>query len=86
MAVALDEATTYEPDALVRCGPPLPDDAVTLTDPVIVVEVLSPSTRASDAGTKLDDYVRLHSLRHYLIVKAENRSVAGTNETYPWYA
>lgn len=58
------EVTTYEPDALVRCGPPLPDDAVTLTEPVIVVEVLSPSTRANDAGAKLEDYVRLPSLRH----------------------
>ena len=46
MAVTIDDATTYEPDALVRCGPPLPGDAVTITDPVIVVEVLSPSTRA----------------------------------------
>lgn len=75
MAVAIDEATTYEPDALVRCGPPLPDDAVRLTDPVIVVEVLSPSTRARDAGAKLEDYFRLPSLRHYLIVKTENRTV-----------
>jgi Uma2 family endonuclease len=75
MAVAIDEMTTYEPDALVRCGPPLPDDAVKLTDPVIVVEVLSPSTRARDAGAKLEDYFRLPSLRHYLIVKTENGSV-----------
>jgi len=75
MAVAIDEATTYEPDALVRCGPNLPDDAVKVTDPVIVVEVLSPSTRARDAGAKLEDYFRLPSVRHYLIIKTENRSV-----------
>lgn len=75
MAVTIDDATTYEPDALVRCGPPLPGDAVAITDPVIVVEVLSPSTRARDAGAKLEDYFRLPSLRHYLIVKTENRSV-----------
>jgi len=75
MAVVIDEATTYEPDALVRCGPNLPDDAVKVTDPVIVVEVLSPSTRARDAGAKLEDYFRLPSVRHYLIIKTENRSV-----------
>jgi len=75
MAVAIDDTTTYEPDALVRCGPPLPDDAVKVTDPVIVVEVLSPSTRARDAGAKLEDYFRLPSVRHYLIIKTENRSV-----------
>ena len=75
MAVEIDDATTYEPDVLVRCGPPLPDDAVKVTDPVIVVEVLSPSTRARDAGAKLEDYFRLPSVRHYLIVKTENRTV-----------
>ncbi len=60
---------------LVRCGERLPDDAVKLTDPVIVVEVLSPSTRARDAGAKLEDYFRLPSVRHYLIVKTENRTL-----------
>jgi Uma2 family endonuclease len=75
MAVEIDEATTYEPDASVRCGTALPPDAIKLHDPVIIVEVLSPSTRARDAGAKLEDYFRLPSLRHYLIVKTENRTV-----------
>jgi Uma2 family endonuclease len=26
MAVEIDDATVYEPDARVRCGPPLPDE------------------------------------------------------------
>ncbi len=75
MAVEVDAATIYEPDALVRCGAPLPDDAVKVIDPVIIVEVLSPSTRARDAGAKLEDYFRLQSVRHYLILKTENRTV-----------
>jgi len=75
MAVEIDEHTVYEPDALVRCGTPLPPDAIKLHDPVIIVEVLSPSTRARDAGAKLEDYFRQPSLRHYLIVKTENRTV-----------
>lgn len=57
------------------CGAPLPDDAVKVIDPVIIVEVLSPSTRARDAGAKLEDYFRLASVRHYLILKTENRTV-----------
>ncbi len=61
MAVEVDAATVYEPDASVRCGPPLPDDAVKMIDPVIVVEVLSPSSRARDAGAKLADYFRIDS-------------------------
>jgi len=75
MAVEVDEATVYEPDALVRCGAPLAEDAIKVTDPLIVVEVLSPSTRARDAGAKLEDYFRLPSVRHYLIVKTENQSI-----------
>jgi Uma2 family endonuclease len=75
MAVQVDASTVYEPDAMVRCGNPLPDDAIRVMDPLIVVEVLSPSTRARDAGAKLDDYFRLPSVRHYLIVKTENRTV-----------
>jgi len=68
MAVEIDAATVYEPDALVRCGPRLDGDAVKLNDPVIVVEVLSPSTRHIDASKKLAGYFRLASVVHYLIV------------------
>jgi Uma2 family endonuclease len=75
MAVEVEDAVVYEPDALVRCGEPLPDEAVKVVDPVIVVEVLSPSSRARDTGASLEDYFRLASLRHYLIVKTENRTV-----------
>ncbi len=75
MAVQVDETTVYEPDLLVRCGPPLPDDTVRITDPRLVVEVLSPSSRARDAGLKLADYFRIPSLRHYLIVATDIRTV-----------
>ena len=75
MAVTIDAATTYEPDALVRCGPVPPPDAIKLSDPVIVVEVLSPSTKARDAGAKLVDYFRLPSVHHYLIVRTEDRAI-----------
>jgi Uma2 family endonuclease len=75
MAVEIDTATTYEPDALVRCGAPLPPDAIKLHDPIIVVEVLSPSSLARDAGAKLADYFRLPSVRHYLIARTEDRVI-----------
>ena len=74
MAVQIDAGTVYEPDALVRCGPDLDASAVKVLDPLIVVEVLSPSSRARDAGAKLEDYFRLSSLRHYLILKTENQT------------
>jgi Uma2 family endonuclease len=75
MSVEVDAQTVYEPDVLLRCGEPLSDDAIRVTDPLIVVEVLSRSSRARDTGAKLEDYFRLASLRHYLIVKTENRTI-----------
>jgi Uma2 family endonuclease len=75
MAVRIDEDTVREPDALVRCGPELPGDTVELTDPVVVVEVVSPSSVGRDTGSKLEDYFRLPSVRHYLIVRTDRHSV-----------
>jgi Uma2 family endonuclease len=66
----------YEPDAVVHCGGRLPDDAVAVPDPLIIVEVLSPSTSATDRAWKLQEYFKLPSLRHYLIVWADKQQVA----------
>ena len=75
MAVRVNDQTVYEPDALGRCGPPLPGDAVELSDPVIVVEVVSPSSRGIDRSAKLAGYFSLPSVRHYLIVDTDKRTV-----------
>ena len=73
LAIRVDEGTVYEPDALVRCGEPLDDEAVETSDPLVVVEVVSPSSRGRDTALKLTDYFRLESLRHYLIVWSTRR-------------
>ena len=44
MTVEIDDDTDYEPDALVNCGDPIPDEATAAPNPVVVVEVLSPRT------------------------------------------
>lgn len=75
MAVRVDANTIYEPDAMVRCGPPLDDNAVETSDPLIVVEVVSPASHKCDSGSKLEDYFRLPSVHHYLIVKTENQVI-----------
>ncbi|WP_375457817.1 Uma2 family endonuclease [uncultured Enterovirga sp.] len=68
MTVKVDRQTAYEPDALVYCGPRLPGDAIEVPAPVIVVEVLSPSTAYRDVGRKLAGYFQIASVQHYLIV------------------
>lgn len=73
VSVRIDENLVFEPDALVRCGPRTPDEAVEIDDPLIVVEVASHSTGGVDTGAKLAGYFRLPSMRHYLILQPEAR-------------
>lgn len=68
MAVRIDERTVFEPDAQVYCGPRLAPSDLVVENPMIVVEVLSPSTGRNDALGKLTGYFRLPSIQHYLIV------------------
>jgi Uma2 family endonuclease len=74
MSVRVDDETVYEPGVLVRCGAPLDGATLALSDPTVVVEVLSPSTRGRDSGAKLEDYFRLPSVRHYVLVRTDVRS------------
>lgn len=75
VSVRINDLTVYGPDVVVRCGAPLPGDAIEMSDPVIVVEVVSPSSRGTDSGVKLVGYFSLSSVRHYLIVDADKRIV-----------
>ncbi|HVZ07800.1 Uma2 family endonuclease [Rhodopila sp.] len=83
MAVVVDDATVYEPDVVIRCGPRVPPDTVRLSDPVVIVEVLSPSTRGRDMRGKLIDYFRLPSLRHYVIVRPGDGAIIHHARTPP---
>ncbi len=73
--VRIDDATAYEPDALIYCGPRLPDDAIEIPRVVVVVEVRSPSTGSIDANDKLVDYFRVPTIMHYIIVNPSRRPV-----------
>ena len=75
MAVEAGTDSVFEPDVVVRYGERLGKDILKITDPVIVVEVLSPSTRGRDYTTKLAGYLQIPSLRHYLIVDTDDRRV-----------
>jgi Uma2 family endonuclease len=72
--VVIDKHCSREPDAAVQCGP-IDLDSLVLDAPVIVVEVLSPSSERSDTGEKLSEYFSVASIRHYLIVNPFRRLV-----------
>ncbi len=69
---------TY-PDVMVVCGKPelvKSRGLDNLVNPVLIVEVLSPSTEAYDKGDKFDHYRSLESLREYVLVWQDKKRVA----------
>lgn len=68
VAVRIDAVTSYVPDVFVQCGVADDPDALEASAPLIVVEVVSPSSTSIDTGRKLSGYFRVPSIMHYLIV------------------
>lgn len=64
----------YYPDASVTCGP-LDGSARALENPVVIFEVLSPSTARIDQSEKKDAYLACPSIHHYIIVDPERVNV-----------
>lgn len=58
----------YYPDGVVVCEGNSPDDSYQ-QKPVLVVEVLSRSTRAIDLDEKLSNYLTVPSLQYYLLLE-----------------
>jgi Uma2 family endonuclease len=60
----------FKPDVMVRCGPIIPSNYV--TDPIVIVEVLSPSTMDRDRGVKLEFYKELASVQHIVFAYSDS--------------
>jgi len=65
--VSSDGLYTYA-DVSVVCGKPILAEKNTLTNPRIIVEVLSKTTEANDRGLKFTQYVQIESLEEYVLV------------------
>ena len=63
----------FYPDVVVVCEEPRFEDDVfdILLNPIILVEVLSPSTEAYDRGEKFSHYRHLASLQEYILVSQD---------------
>jgi Uma2 family endonuclease len=81
MTVRVDDHTAYEPDALVYCGERLERGSLTVPSPVVIVEVLSPTTAHTDTSAKLIGYFKLPSLQHYLVIDPDSRAVTHHRRT-----
>lgn len=62
------------PDVVVVCGTPefTDDDNDILLNPILLVEVLSPSTATIDRNEKMKEYFQIPSLQEYMIVYQED--------------
>lgn len=78
MRVKATGLATY-PDASVICGrvelDPDDDKGHTAINPILLVEVLSPSTENYDRGEKLAHYKRIPSVREVMLVAHDGRRV-----------
>jgi Uma2 family endonuclease len=74
MRLQIDENVVY-PDLFVACGRRPGDGDAIAVDPVLVIEVLSPSTAAYDLGRKASIYRGAASLRELVLVDPVARTV-----------
>lgn len=67
----------FYPDVVVVCDKPRFEDNVfdTLLNPILIIEVLSPSSDAFDRGEKFANYQELVSLREYILVSQDRMRV-----------
>lgn len=79
LAVELDPNGHYcYPDLTVICGPAeRSEHGPAVTNPTVVVEVLSPSTAAWDRGGKAEAYRRVPSLQAVVFVATDRQRVEG---------
>jgi Uma2 family endonuclease len=78
MRVAADPVSKYfYPDVAIVCQLPefIDDQFDTLLNPVVVIEVLSPSTENLDRTIKLDAYRAISSLNHYVLIDSRKITV-----------
>lgn len=79
LRVKVSETGLYTyPDVTVVCGEMELDRrtrSVTLLNPTLIIEVLSPSTEAYDRGDKFNHYRRLTSLTDYLLISTRSAQV-----------
>jgi Uma2 family endonuclease len=64
----------YYPDVSVACGP-IDPNARAVESPVVIFEVLSPSTARIDQTEKKEAYLACDSIHHYVLVEPERVEV-----------
>jgi Uma2 family endonuclease len=74
VGVATDDFSVRLPDVVMHCGE-IDPEAMLADNPVILVEVVSPTSEERDVTTKLREYFSIPSVQHYLIIYDQRRYV-----------
>jgi Uma2 family endonuclease len=75
MKLQVADDTIFYPDVFVTCDKADLATEMVFRAPLLVVEVLSPSTQAYDLGVKFALYRRLASLKEYIVIEPESKRV-----------
>lgn len=78
MAVKLPEGSVFEPDAMIRCGDPLGREATYVTDPAVIVEVISPSNSRLQMLAKQNSYFSCETVQHVVVIDLKMRTLTHT--------
>ncbi len=70
MKLKADTKTFYYPDVFVACDQN-PESAFYREEPILIVEVVSPSTRQTDRREKLRVYQQIPTVREYVIIEQD---------------
>ena len=67
---------TY-PDVVVLCGVPqfVDEKHDTITNPIVIIEILSPSTERYDRGMKFRHYRSIETLRDYILIAQDRQHI-----------
>ena len=68
----LAEKQYLYPDVMISCGQ---EAGSMLTNPIVVIEVLSPTTEKRDRGAKFKAYQALPSVQEYMLIGSEYKSI-----------
>ena len=75
LGVRISSRESYQPEIAVFPQGLIADDDRFAPDPILVVEVLSPSTRRTDLREKVAGYGQVATIEHYLVVDPKPREI-----------
>lgn len=74
MKLKVNEETFYYPDVFVACDQN-PESEYYREEPILIIEVISPSTRQTDRREKLRVYQQMPTVQEYIIVEQDKMHV-----------